>query len=91
MAFSILFGSKFVSTIAIKISRIHWRNEVSRSLEKQFASGASSSELFIGADLNESTKSMATPSTLMRFSPLCRTIHINGKQRYLWRAVEQNG
>jgi putative transposase len=27
----------------------------------------------------------------MKFSPVCRTIQINGKQRYLWRAVDQDG
>ena len=32
---------------------------------------------------------MATPSTLMKYSPVCRTIQINGKQHYLWRAVDQ--
>jgi putative transposase len=34
---------------------------------------------------------MATPSTLMKSSPVCRTIQINGKQHYLWRAVDQDG
>ncbi len=27
----------------------------------------------------------------MKSSPVCRTIHINGKQHYLWRAVDQDG
>ena len=27
----------------------------------------------------------------MRSSPVCRTIQINGKQHYLWRAVDQDG
>jgi len=27
----------------------------------------------------------------MKFSPVCRTIQINGKQHYLWRAVDQDG
>jgi putative transposase len=27
----------------------------------------------------------------MRYSPGCRTIQINGKQCYLWRAVDQDG
>jgi putative transposase len=27
----------------------------------------------------------------MKSSPVCRTIQINGKQHYLWRAVDQNG
>ena len=27
----------------------------------------------------------------MRSSPVCRTIQINGKQYYLWRAVDQDG
>jgi len=27
----------------------------------------------------------------MRYSPVCRTIQINGKQHYLWRAVDQDG
>ena len=31
------------------------------------------------------------PSTSMRSSPVCRTIQINGKQHYLWRAVDQDG
>ena len=31
------------------------------------------------------------PSTLMKCSPVCRTIQINGKQHYLWRAVDQDG
>ncbi len=26
----------------------------------------------------------------MEFSPVCRTIQINGKQHYLWRAVDQD-
>ena len=30
-------------------------------------------------------------STLMKSSPVCRTIQINGKQHYLWRAVDQDG
>ncbi len=33
---------------------------------------------------------MAIPSTSMRSSPVCRTIRINGKQHYLWRAVDQD-
>ena len=32
-----------------------------------------------------------TPSTSMKSSPVCRTIQINGKQHYLWRAVDQDG
>jgi putative transposase len=27
----------------------------------------------------------------MKYSPVCRTIQINGKQHYLWRAVDQDG
>jgi putative transposase len=27
----------------------------------------------------------------MKFSPVCRTMQINGKQHYLWRAVDQDG
>jgi putative transposase len=27
----------------------------------------------------------------MKSSPVCRTIHINGKLHYLWRAVDQDG
>ena len=27
----------------------------------------------------------------MKSSPVCRTIQINGKQHYLWRAVDQDG
>ena len=27
----------------------------------------------------------------MRFSPVCRTIQINVKQHYVWRAVDQDG
>lgn len=27
----------------------------------------------------------------MKCSPVCRTIQINGKQHYLWRAVDQDG
>ena len=34
---------------------------------------------------------MAILSTSMKFSPVCRTIQINGKQHYLWRAVDQDG
>ena len=34
---------------------------------------------------------MATPSTLTKSSPVCRTIQISGKQHYLWRAVDQDG
>jgi len=34
---------------------------------------------------------MAIPSTSMKSSPVCRTIQINGKQHYLWRAVDQDG
>ena len=30
-------------------------------------------------------------STSMKYSPECRTIQINGKQHYLWRAVDQDG
>ncbi|MEH6571228.1 MAG: DDE-type integrase/transposase/recombinase, partial [Halioglobus sp.] len=32
-----------------------------------------------------------TPSSSMKSSPVCRTIQINGKQHYLWRAVDQDG
>jgi putative transposase len=32
-----------------------------------------------------------TRSTSMKCSPVCRTIQINGKQHYLWRAVDQDG
>ena len=31
------------------------------------------------------------PSTSMKSSPVCRPIQINGKQHYLWRAVDQDG
>ena len=34
---------------------------------------------------------MVIPSTSMKASPVCRTIQINGKQHYLWRAVDQDG
>ena len=34
---------------------------------------------------------MVIPSTSMKSSPVCRTIQINGKQHYLWRAVDQDG
>ena len=34
---------------------------------------------------------MAILSTLMKSSPVCRTIQINGKQHYLWRAADQDG
>ena len=34
---------------------------------------------------------MVTPSSLMRYSPVCRTSQITGKQHYLWRAVDQDG
>jgi putative transposase len=27
----------------------------------------------------------------MKYSPVCRTIQINGRQHYLWRAVDQDG
>jgi putative transposase len=27
----------------------------------------------------------------VKSSPVCRTIQINGKQHYLWRAVDQDG
>lgn len=33
----------------------------------------------------------ATHSTSTKYSPVCRTIQINGKQHYLWRAVDQDG
>ena len=33
----------------------------------------------------------ATHSTSTKYSPECRTIQINGKQHYLWRAVNQDG
>ena len=32
-----------------------------------------------------------TRSTLAKSSPVCRTIQINGKLHYLWRAVDQDG
>ena len=32
-----------------------------------------------------------TPSTSTKSSPVCRTIQINGKRHYLWRAVDQDG
>jgi len=34
---------------------------------------------------------MAIPFTLMKYSPVCRTIQINGKQNHLCRAVDQDG
>ena len=34
---------------------------------------------------------MATRFTLMKSSPVCRTIQINGKQHYLFKAVDQVG
>ena len=34
---------------------------------------------------------MAIRSTLVKYSPVCRIIQINGKQHYLWRAVDQDG
>ena len=34
---------------------------------------------------------MAILSTSMKYSPVCRTIQINGKQHYQWRAVDQDG
>ena len=34
---------------------------------------------------------MATHSSSMKYSPVCRPIQINGKQHYLWRAVDQDG
>ena len=40
---------------------------------------------------NVSTEASATRSTSMKSSPVCRTIQINGKQHYLWRAVDQDG
>ena len=43
------------------------------------------------SDCGESTEAMAIPSSLMKYSPVCRTIQINGKQRYLWRTVDQDG
>jgi putative transposase len=42
-------------------------------------------------DRRETIEATATPSTLMKSSPACRTIQINGKQHYLWRAVDQDG
>ena len=33
----------------------------------------------------------ATHSTSTKYSPECRTIQINGKQHYLWRALDQDG
>ncbi|MEH6611750.1 MAG: DDE-type integrase/transposase/recombinase, partial [Halioglobus sp.] len=32
-----------------------------------------------------------TRFTSMKYSPVCRNIQINGKQHYLWRAVDQDG
>ena len=34
---------------------------------------------------------MAILFASMKCSPVCRTIQINGKQHYLWRAVDQDG
>ena len=39
----------------------------------------------------ESTAATAIPSTSTKSSSECRTIQINGKQHYLWRAVDQDG
>ena len=41
----------------------------------------------ICSKIETKTPAMAIPSTLMKSSPVCRTIQINGKQHYLWRAV----
>ena len=46
---------------------------------------------FMHADSSESIVVTATPSILTKSSPVCRTIQINGKQHYLWRAVDQDG
>jgi putative transposase len=35
--------------------------------------------------------SIQVTATSTRSSPVCRTIQINGKQHYLWRAVDQEG
>jgi putative transposase len=34
---------------------------------------------------------METPFSSMKCSPVCRTFQINGKQHYLWRALDQDG
>ena len=39
----------------------------------------------------KSTEATAILSILRKSSPVCRTILINGKQHYLWRAVDQDG
>jgi putative transposase len=31
------------------------------------------------------------PFISIRYSPVCRTIQISGKQHYLWRAADQSG
>jgi transposase-like protein len=40
---------------------------------------------------NEGIEVSATAFTSMKSSLVCRTIQINGKQHYLWRAVDQDG
>jgi putative transposase len=58
---------------------------------KPSACGASSSARYTHEDSSESIVVMAIPSSSMKSSPVCRTIQINGKQQYLWRAVDQDG
>ena len=57
----------------------------------RYGSGVSNLEPYIVADKGASIEATATLSTLMKSSPACRTIQINGKQHYLWRAVDQDG
>ena len=59
--------------------------------ERRSASGVSNFVLCTLEDWSLSIEAMVIHSSLMKCSPVCRTIQINGKQHYLWRAVDQDG
>ena len=78
--------AKFVSITRTKLA--HRGITVSR---ESIRYGPSSLALYTLVDCSENTECTAIPYTLMNYSPVCRIIQVNGKQHYLWRAVDQDG
>ena len=78
--------AKFVSITRTKLA--HRGITVSR---ESIRYGPSSLALYTLVDCSENTEFTAIPYTLMNYSPVCRIIQVNGKQHYLWRAVDQDG
>ncbi len=80
-----LYGSITASTWAIGISKIYWLNEVFSSVMNPSDFGATSS------DVNMLVVEEKTPSIWWYIFHWWSIREIDGKQHYLWRAVDQDG